>query len=153
MTRKTIAGCVLLVAFLGMTLNPGHAVTFNVNYQDSPSEGFNDPTPVAPVGGNPGTTLGEQRLNVFQAAADIWGAALESDVTIQVYAKFDALSCDASSSEATELIFGALLEDEGLVVAVFTDGRDPARARRWRDRIAAFLAEDLVEEEEGEGAG
>ena len=30
------------------------------------SVGFNDPTPVAPVGGNPGTTLGQQRFNVYQ---------------------------------------------------------------------------------------
>ncbi len=27
-----------------------------------PRKGFNDPTPAAPVGGNPGTTLGQQRL-------------------------------------------------------------------------------------------
>ena len=40
--------------------------------------GFNDPTPVAPVGGNPGTTLGAQRLNVFNYAASIWGGVLPS---------------------------------------------------------------------------
>jgi hypothetical protein len=34
--------------------------------------GFNDPTPVAPVGGNPGTTLGQQRLNAFEYAASLW---------------------------------------------------------------------------------
>jgi hypothetical protein len=39
---------------------------------------------VAPVGGNPGTTLGEQRLNVANQAATIWGAELESNVTIVV---------------------------------------------------------------------
>ena len=49
---------------------------------DLPGEGFNDPTPVEPVGQNPGVTLGEQRLIVFQFAADLWGSLLESDVEI-----------------------------------------------------------------------
>ncbi len=39
-----------------------------------------------PVGGNTGTTLGQQRLIAFQAAADKWGATLTSGVTIVVYA-------------------------------------------------------------------
>ncbi len=39
--------------------------------------GFNDPTPVAPVGGNPGTTLGEQRLNVYRYVAGIWEQNLQ----------------------------------------------------------------------------
>src|SRR6266542_528506 len=38
--------------------------------------GFNDPTAATPVGGNTGTTVGEQRLIAFQHAADIWGALL-----------------------------------------------------------------------------
>jgi hypothetical protein len=40
---------------------------------DDPGEGFNDPTPAAPVGGNSGTTKGQQRLIAFQYAADLWG--------------------------------------------------------------------------------
>jgi hypothetical protein len=40
---------------------------------DGPGEGFNDPTPVAPVGGNTGTTRGQQRLIAFQYAANLWG--------------------------------------------------------------------------------
>src|SRR5262249_11785193 len=40
---------------------------------DAPGGGFNDATPAAPVGGNTGTTLGQQRLNAVQYAADIWG--------------------------------------------------------------------------------
>lgn len=62
--------------------------TIIINNTDGPGVGFNDPTPVAPVGGNPGTTLGAQRLNAFQFAADIWGAILQSDVTIVVQATF-----------------------------------------------------------------
>jgi uroporphyrin-III C-methyltransferase/precorrin-2 dehydrogenase/sirohydrochlorin ferrochelatase len=56
------------------------------------------------------------------------------------------LVCDASSRERTEVIFGALTRAEGVTVAVFTDGRDPAQARRTRDRIAAFLVGDGGEE-------
>lgn len=52
------------------------------------------------------------------------------------------LVCDASSRERTQVIFGALTRAEGVTVAVFTDGRDPAQARHTRDRVAAFLAED-----------
>jgi siroheme synthase-like protein len=50
------------------------------------------------------------------------------------------LACDASSAERSEVIFGALLTDDEVTIAVFTDGRDPARARRTRDRIAEQLA-------------
>jgi siroheme synthase-like protein len=51
-----------------------------------------------------------------------------------------ALACDASSAERSEVIFGALLTEDDLTIAVFTDGRDPARARRTRDRIAEQMA-------------
>jgi siroheme synthase-like protein len=51
-----------------------------------------------------------------------------------------SLVCDASSAERSQVIFGALLEEEGLTVAVFTGGCDPARAKRARDRIASLLA-------------
>jgi hypothetical protein len=68
------------------------AVTINIINNDDPGEGFNDPTPVAPEGGNPGTTRGQQRLNVFDFAAQIWGAFLDSSVPIQVRANFDPLT-------------------------------------------------------------
>jgi hypothetical protein len=61
-------------------------------------EGFNDPTPVAPVGGNNGTTRGAQQLIVFQRAADIWGGLIVSPVTIRVGATFDPLPCNATAA-------------------------------------------------------
>lgn len=64
---------------------------------DGPGEGFNDPTPVAPVGGNPGTTVGQQRLNVFVKAGEIWDALLQSSITIRVQASFDPLPCGPTS--------------------------------------------------------
>ncbi len=41
---------------------------------NAPGVGFNDPSPRAPIGGNPGTTLGQQRLNAFEFAANTWGS-------------------------------------------------------------------------------
>jgi uncharacterized repeat protein (TIGR01451 family) len=61
---------------------------------DGPGEGFNDPAPRTPVGGNPGTTLGEQRLIAFQHAADLWSSVITSDVEIRVESNFDPLRCD-----------------------------------------------------------
>jgi hypothetical protein len=72
---------------------------------DGPAEGFNDPTPVAPVGGNPGTTRGQQRLNVFQYAADIWGASLDSNVDIVVRASFDPLGANVLGQAGTTSVF------------------------------------------------
>lgn len=54
-------------------------------------------------------------------------------------ARSGALVCDASSAERSQVIFGALLAGDGVTIAVFTDGRDPARARRTRDQIAELL--------------
>ena len=89
-----------LHAALLLTLLTGgvsHATTITIVNQDGVNEGFNDPTPVAPVGGNPGTTVGAQRLFVFQHAADIWEAILPSNIEIRVQAAFNPLSCTATS--------------------------------------------------------
>ncbi len=59
--------------------------------------GFNDPTAATPVGGNTGTTVGQQRLNAFQYAADLWASLLTSDVEIRIQASFVSLTCSATS--------------------------------------------------------
>src|SRR5882672_5452285 len=74
------------------------AATIVILNNDGAGVGFNDPTTVAPVGGNPGTTLGQQRLNAFQAAANKWGATLTAVPTIRVLASWEALTCTASSA-------------------------------------------------------
>jgi hypothetical protein len=79
-----------------ITASPESANFVIVN-EDGPGEGFNDTTVAVPVGGNTGVTLGAQRLNVFQAAAAIWGAFLDSTVTIEVGASFDPLPCSQFS--------------------------------------------------------
>ncbi len=83
------------IAFL-CAAAPAHA-TFVIVNTDGPGEGFNDPTPAAPVGGNAGTTVGQQRLNVFIKAGQIWDAILQSPIPIRVQASFDPLSCSATS--------------------------------------------------------
>src|SRR5258706_473532 len=60
--------------------------------------GFNDPTPAAPIGGNPGTTLGQQRLNAFAYAASIWGAQLNSAADVRIFARMTPLTCTATSA-------------------------------------------------------
>ncbi len=74
------------------------SATITIVNLDGAGEGFNDPTPAAPVGGNPGTTIGQQRLNVFQEAANLWGAILPSAVPILVNAQFNPLSCTSTSA-------------------------------------------------------
>ncbi|HEY5936498.1 MAG TPA: PA domain-containing protein [Kofleriaceae bacterium] len=67
----------------------------NVN---APGVGLNDPTPVAPVGGNPGTTLGAQRLFALQHAAGIWARNLKSDVPIRIQVSFDVRACTPTAA-------------------------------------------------------
>lgn len=71
---------------------------FVIVNNDPPGVGFNDPTPATPIGGNPGTTLGQQRLNAFEYAASVWEAALDSNVDVRVRANFGPLGCNATSA-------------------------------------------------------
>jgi hypothetical protein len=91
----TVLFCAVVVAALP---DASRAANITIVVGDGAGEGFNDATPRAPVFGNPGTTLGAQRLNVFQAAAAIWGQALKSTITIQVLSRFDPLFCDPGSA-------------------------------------------------------
>lgn len=59
-----------------------------------------------------------------------------NDRVVQEARSRGVLFCDASQAERTQVIFGALHESHGVTLAVFTDGEDPKRARRTRDRIA-----------------
>ncbi|HYD50057.1 MAG TPA: hypothetical protein VEB21_16990 [Terriglobales bacterium] len=89
-----------LVALLALLLlrEPAVAAEFIIANQDLPGAGFNDVTPRDPVGGNSGTTLGEQRRIAFEHAAALWGTLLDSDVPIVVDASFEKLSCTAASA-------------------------------------------------------
>jgi PA domain/Domain of unknown function (DUF4214) len=74
------------------------AATIVIQNNDAAGSGFNDPTPAAPAGSNTGTTLGRQRLNAFQFAANIWGATLDSGVTITIRANWAPLTCGADTA-------------------------------------------------------
>lgn len=107
--NKTLLACALAAAttFAFGSADAANIVLVNMN---GPGVGLNDPTPATPAGGNPGTTVGEQRQIAYRFAADLWGAVLESDADINVRAQFTALSCDATSgvlgSAGARQIFG-----------------------------------------------
>jgi hypothetical protein len=84
----------LVVGSLGLQ----GAATIVIQNGDPAGVGFNDPTAVAPVGGNSGTTLGQQRLIAFQAAANKWGATLTSAQPIVVLATWEPLSCTSTGA-------------------------------------------------------
>ncbi|HEX7151761.1 MAG TPA: thrombospondin type 3 repeat-containing protein [Thermoanaerobaculia bacterium] len=93
---KMILRVLLLALFVTTSAFAGSTITI-VN-MDGPGEGFNDPTPALPVGGNPGTTVGQQRLIAFQHAASIWGSLLDSNIEIRIESSFDPLTCTATSA-------------------------------------------------------
>jgi hypothetical protein len=96
MRRHIIATVVVVVlGAAGSASAQGRIRIFNNNL---PNVGFNDPTPAAPVGGNPGTTLGAQRANVFLRAAAIWEAKLHPKNHIDVVAQFTPLGTNVLGS-------------------------------------------------------
>ncbi len=103
--RSKFALFAAFVITIAMVQTPAHsAARFIIVNGDGAGEGFNDRTPVAPVGGNTGTTLGAQRLKAFQFAADIWGARLTSSIPIRVRGEWNPLSCSR---------YGAILGQAG----------------------------------------
>jgi hypothetical protein len=93
--RRSLLPLLLLATLAARPLFAASIVIVNA---DPAGTGLNDPSPAAPVGGNAGTTLGQQRLIVFQQAAAIWGGLLASTVTIRVSASFaPLLPCTATT--------------------------------------------------------
>lgn len=75
------------------------AATIAIINLDAPGEGFNDTTVIDEADGfAPGTTLGNKRLAVFQEAASIWAAKLQSNIEIRISARFDPLDCSGGSA-------------------------------------------------------
>jgi hypothetical protein len=95
--RKIPLFVLALIVGLMATSTVFGSATIVIENVDPAGSGFNDPTPAAPVGGNNGTTVGQQRLNAFQFAANIWGATLTSGPTITIRASWASLSCTATS--------------------------------------------------------
>jgi len=84
-------------------------LTLQINNRNGAGTGFNDGAARTPVGGNPGTTLGEQRLLAFKFAASLWASKLTSAATVSVDATFETLPCSAASavlgSAGTQFIY------------------------------------------------
>ena len=97
MTVNKILLCAMASAFSVQA----SAATIVIQNDDGAGEGFSDPTDSATIpaqkGNNPGATLGDMRLKVFEEAAKVWEGILNSNVTITVGAKFDPLTCDEFS--------------------------------------------------------
>src|SRR3954466_11863353 len=96
--RPLLLSLFFMAVMFGASSSAFATATIVIQNADNPGVGFNDTTAVSPVGGNPGTTLGQQRLNAFQAAADKWGATLDSPITITIRAQWLAQTCTATSA-------------------------------------------------------
>jgi hypothetical protein len=120
---------------------PSHAAKLELVNVDPPGVGFNDPTPATPVGGNAGTTVGEQRLVAYRKALELWGKVLRSDITVYVQGSFAGLTCDAS---------GGVLAQAG-ATAIFSDFPGAPLAGHWYHSALAdaISGTDLVLVEDG----
>jgi hypothetical protein len=82
----------LLLKLLALTLAlapTAHAVPLApIQYLDAAGTGFLDTTPVTPVGGNPGTTLGEQRRIALQYAAQRWADQIQGTISMKIRASW-----------------------------------------------------------------
>lgn len=87
----------LIAALLALPAFAGTGKIIIIN-NDAAGVGLNDTTPAQPVGGNPGTTVGEQRLNVFHAAAARWSTMLDTNIDIRVQSSFAPLQCGEDSA-------------------------------------------------------
>ena len=91
--RNRILAALMAAGVFGLA-GTASAATLTVINKDAAGQGLNDTTPVAPIGGNAGTTRGQQAQIVFQFAADMWGAVLQSNGPIDIDARFSALQCN-----------------------------------------------------------
>lgn len=114
--RATLAG----LSFVAGAVS-AQAAQINVINGDDPGVGFNDATPALPVGGNAGTTVGEQRRNVYEFVAKFWGRRLRSDVSIEVLGFFPKLRCTA-----TQAVLGAAGP-----TYIFSDFPNAKRTATW----------------------
>ena len=120
--KALAAALTAALALLAGTPGGAHAaVTITINNINAAGVGFNDTTAAAPIGGNTGTTVGQQRLQAFTYAANIWGSTLTSAVPIVINAQFSALTCTATS---------AVLGSAG-ATSVYRDFPNAPKAATW----------------------
>ncbi|HMB43544.1 MAG TPA: serine protease, partial [Luteimonas sp.] len=95
--NKTLLAASLALAGAICFAAPASAARLVLLNVDADGQGLNDPTPKAPVGANPGTTVGAQRRIAYEFAMGLWGSVLKSNVDVKIYASFQPLSCTASA--------------------------------------------------------
>ena len=127
-TTKSLLALALAAAFATPALGAELVV---VNLDAGTGAGLDDPTPRAPQGGNPGTTLGEQRQVAYAYAARMWGAIMQSDVPINVGARFIPQACTET---------GAVLGSAG-TTQIFRDFPGATRPGTWHN---VALTESIV---------
>ncbi len=134
MTARPSAAIEITARLLALALAVApiaEAAVVEIVSADAAGEGLNDPTPRNPIGGNSGTTLGEQRRIVLENAAAVWGGLLDSSIPIVVQVRFDPLFCEDGS---------ATLGSAG-AESVFRDFDGAPRARTW---YVGALADSLA---------
>lgn len=104
MRKFLIAAALTAAALAGASSANAQGQIVVVN-NDGPNEGFNDPTPAPAVFGNPGLTVGAQRIFIFQHAADIWESILNPSVDILINAQFNPLGVGVLGSAGTTAVF------------------------------------------------
>lgn len=134
--RFALSALALTAALLSAAGSTHAAATITIVNNDGAGEGFNDPTPAGPVGNNPGTTLGQLRLNAFNFVAGRWGQWITSTVPTAIRAQFDPQTCGAG---------GAVLGSAGTININRDDPSFPFPATWYHAALANKLAGvDLV---------
>jgi hypothetical protein len=136
---KLVTSLFTAVLILGAPAAHGGA-RFTLFNQDDAGAGFNSdasPDRLSRLAGNPGETLGEQRLWVFRQAAQYWGRRLDSNVPIEVGIQMSDLNC--TSTSATLGFAGPNLVFRDWSAG--TSGVQPPRSNTWyvsalADRLA-----------------
>ena len=103
MSKLRNALAVAMLAALAAASSAQAADIILVNL-DGAAEGYNDTTVVAPVGGNPGTTRGQQRQFVAAYAAQLWGSILQSQQPIYIAAQFNPLGPSVLGSAGSQTV-------------------------------------------------
>ncbi|ROU07950.1 PA domain-containing protein [Lysobacter enzymogenes] len=103
MKKRSLALAVAATLLFGSYAHAAKIVLVN---EDDPGVGLNETTPATPVGGNPGTTLGQQRVIAYTYAMDLWGALLKSDAEIRVQGSFAPLACYLQSNGSPYIVLG-----------------------------------------------
>ena len=99
-----LSAFVVLLFFGGIVPAGWSASTFVFIDEAGPGSGFTAGEARAPVGGNSGTTLGEQRRQVFLRAGEIWGRFLYSPIPIEVSVSFEALGASTLAAAGPESV-------------------------------------------------